>query len=190
MYPFYLLLDASATLNVFEHLERVFGLDQQTLITAILVLINAAILAFVLTKLLYKPVLNILHERRAKILEDVQTAEKEKADALKLKAEYEQALKAVEQEKQDILSAARKLADDKGKEQIAEAKHEAETIKARAQKDIELEQERVKGEMKQAVIDVSSLMTSKFLTRTMDESTHEQLFNETMAELEGIAWRS
>ena len=186
MYPFYLLLEAPGT----SWIERVFGLDQQTFSTAIFVLINVSILAFVLTKLLYKPVLNILHERRARILEEVQTAEKEKAEAMKLKAEYEQALKAVEQEKQDILSAARKLAEDKGKEQIAEAKQEAETLKTRAQKDIELEQERVKSEMKQAVIDISTAMTAKFLARNMDESTHEQLFNETMAELEEIAWHS
>jgi F-type H+-transporting ATPase subunit b len=183
VYPFYVLLSTVGE-------PQVFGLNQQTFVTAVLVLINAIVLAAVLTKLLYKPVLNILQERRARILEDVQTAEKEKADAMKLKAEYEQALKAVEQEKQDILSAARKLADDKGKEQIAEAKQEADTLKARAQKDIELEQDRVKGEMKQAVIDVSSLMVSKFLTRTIDEQTHEQLFNETMAELEEIAWHS
>jgi len=186
MHPFYLLLEATSN----SWFERVFGLDQQTLSNAILVLINVAILAVILTKLLYKPVLQILHDRRAKILDDIQTAENDKAEAMKFKAEYEQALKAVENEKQDILSATRKLADDKANEQLAQAKQEAETLKARAQKDIELEQDRVKSEMKQAVIDISSVMTAKFLTRTMDESTHDQLFNETMAELEEIAWHS
>ena len=44
--------------------------------------------------------------------------------------------------------------------------------------------------MKQAVIDISSLMVTKFLTRTIDADAHEQLFKETMAELEEMAWHN
>ena len=182
MDPFFLLQ------NVPE--GRLFAIDPQALVQMTFVLINAIILAVVLSILLYKPVLKVLHDRRARILDDVESAEKSKAEAHKLKAEYEQIMKDVTREKDDILESARKLAAEKTKEQLAEAKGEAAAVKARAQREIEMEQERAKSEMKQAVINISSVMAAKFLTRTMDADTHEQLFNETMAELEEISWHS
>lgn len=182
MYPLFLLNAAPD--------PRVFGLDLQTVVQIVLILVNVAFLAFILSKLLYKPVLQILHDRRAGILASVQAAEKDKEEALKLKSQYEQLMKDIEQEKYDILDAARKQADEKGKEYIAEAKGEADAVKARALKEIELEQERAKNEMKQAVIDISSTMASKFLSKNLDEAAHEQLYNETIAELEEMAWHS
>ena len=169
---------------------RLFAIDQQALIQMAWVLINAVILAFILSKLLYKPVLNVLKNRRDRIDGEVREAEKSKTDALQLKAEYEQKMKDVEQEKVEILDTARRQAEDRSKERIAEAHTEAATLKARAEKDIELEKERAKSEMKQHIIDASSLMVTKFLSRTMDAEAHEQLFNETMAELEEIAWHN
>lgn len=169
---------------------RMFGLDEATIGQMLFLLINVAVLAFVLSKLLYKPVLQILHDRRARILEEVRTAEKDKTEALQLKAQYEQRLQEVEQEKYEILESARKVAAEKSNEQLALARTEAETVKSRALKEIALEQDRVKSEMKQQIIDVSSVMVTKFLARSIDAATHEQLFNETMAELEEIAWHN
>ena len=170
--------------------ERLFGLDMQTIIQMIAVLLNVCLLAFILSKLLYKPVLQILHDRRARILGEMQTAQKNKEEALELKAEYEQIMKNVAEEKQQILDGARKQALERTQEQLAEARVEAEAVKARAQKEISLEQERAKSELKQTVIDVSSLMAGKFLSKAIDADTHDELFNEVMAELEEIAWHS
>jgi len=169
---------------------RLFAIDQQTFVQMGWVLLNACVLAFILSKLLYKPVLNILNNRKARIEDDVESAKKSKAEALQLKSDYEQRMKDIAQEKDGILEAARKLADDKSKEQMAEAKSEVETLKNRAHKEIEMEQERAKAEMKQAVINVSTLMATKFLSRTIDAEAHEKLFEETMAELEGMTWHN
>ena len=170
--------------------ERLFALDEQTLVGIIIVLVNVAVLAFVLSKLLYKPVLQILFDRRARILGDIQAADKDKKDAHELKEKYELIMKDVEQEKHDILDAARKLAAENSEAQLAEARNEADATKTRAFREIELEQERTKSEMKQAVIDISSVMVSKFLSRNISADEHEKLFKETMAELEEIAWHN
>jgi F-type H+-transporting ATPase subunit b len=186
MDPFFLL----QTVQFHFPETRMFALDGQTFLQMGFILFNAAILAFLLSKLLYKPVLKILTERRERIQGEVEFAEQSKAEALQLKAEYEQKMKDITTEKNEILEAARKLASEKSKEQVTEAKNEADALRTRAQKEIELEQERAKGEMKQEIIDISSLMVSKFLKRTIDADAHEQLFNETMAELEGMAWHN
>ena len=162
----------------------------QTVVQISAVLINVGLLAFIMSKLLYKPVLQILHDRRARILDEIQTAQKNKEDALVLKAEYEEIMKTVAEEKQQILDDARKQALERTQEQLAEARVEAEAVKARAQKEISLEQERAKSELKKTVIDVSSLMASKFLSKAIDTDIHDQLFDEVMAELEDIAWHN
>ena len=167
---------------------RLFALDQQTVVQIAWVLVNLIVLAVILSKLLYKPVLQILYDRRARVLEDMQTAKKDKVEALKLKEQYEQLMQNADQEKHEILDTARKQAIEAGNEQLAVARSDAEAVKSRAFRDIELEQERAQSEMKQAVIDISSVMVAKFLSRTITPDEHEQLFNETMAELEEIAW--
>ena len=182
MYPFFLL-------NTLPN-APMFTLDPQVVTQMLLVLLNVIILAIVLSKLLYKPVRQILHDRRARILEEIQNAEKDKEEAAALKQEYERIMKSVAQEKQEILDTARKEAAERTKEQLSEAKNEAEAVKARALKEIQLEQERAQSEMKQEIINVSSAMAGKFLARAIDADVHEQLFEETMAELEEIAWHN
>ena len=170
--------------------ERLFGLDSQTLIAVVIQLITIIVLFVVLKLLLHKPVAKFLKNREDRIEGDLQYAEEEKTKANQLKIEYEQKIKDIELEKIELLDAAKKIADEKARETETAAKTEAETIKARALKEVEIEHERAKAEVKKVIIDCSSAMVAKFLARTIDAETHEQLFNETMAELEEVAWHN
>ena len=167
-----------------------FALDAQTLIRVGITLFNVLLLAFVMTKLLYKPVREMMLKRTIRIREQMLRNEEEQTKVNELKTEYERMIKDIDLERTGILAEARKLAVENSKKQLDDARSEAESIKARAFQEIALEQERVQHEMKKAIIDVSSAITGKFLTRSIDADTHEQLFNETMAELEELAWHS
>jgi F0F1-type ATP synthase membrane subunit b/b' len=46
-----------------------------------------------------------------------------------------------------------------------------------------MEQERVKDEVRQSIIEISSLMAQRFVARTMDNDIQDKLFTEVMAEL-------
>ena len=170
--------------------ERLFGLDGHTLIGIIIQLASVIVLFVILKKLLHKPVTDFLKKREDRIEGDLQLAENEKVKANQFKLEYEQKVKDIAREREEILDAARKVAAERAKETEAAARSEAETIKTRALKDVELEQERAKAEVKQAIIECSSAMVSKFLTRAIDAEMQEKLFNETMAELEDVAWHN
>jgi F-type H+-transporting ATPase subunit b len=165
---------------------RIFDLDPQTVFSAIIVLVNVALLAFIMSKLLYKPVRQMLFDRTNRIREQLRHAEESVESADTMKAEYEQAMKGVDKERNEILEMARKLAADRTREQVAEARTEAEAIKNRAMREIEREREQAGAEIKRAVIDISTTMVSKFLTKEMDAETHERLFEETLAELERV----
>jgi F-type H+-transporting ATPase subunit b len=166
-------------------IHRVFGLDQQTFIGVAFVLINIAVLAFILSRVLYKPVRNLLYDRTERVRGQLKHAEDEKAAASELKTQYEAKLKHIDKERDEILDVARKQATDRAKQLLDEAKAEADTIRERASRDMEMEQERVKDEVRQSIIEVSSLMAQRFVARTMDNETRERLFAEVMDELNG-----
>jgi F-type H+-transporting ATPase subunit b len=189
--PQFLFLQFSAALlEAMVPRGRIFELDQQTLISSLIVLFNVALLAFVMWRLLYKPVRQFLFDRAKRITEQLQHAEESVTSANTMKAEYEQALKGVDKERNEILEMARKLAADRTREQETEARTAAEAIKSRALREIEQERAHANDEIKRAVIDISTVMVSKFLTKEMDAETHERLFEETLAELEGVAWHN
>ena len=169
--------------------DRMFGIDSQTFIAAALNLLNVGILAFVLSKILYKPVQKALQKRTDRISDQMASAEKEMADATEMKLLYEHKLEEIERERDEILAEARRMATDTSRRLVSEAKKEAETIRERAAANVDLEWQRAQTEMRTAIIDVSAVMAEKFVSLAINKDTHDKLFDETMADLEGMTWR-
>ena len=159
------------------------GIGLPTVIQAAVNLLSVFVLFIILRFLLHKPVSEFLQRRAERIDGGLKFAEDERAAAALLKAEYEGKVKEIEREKHEIIEAARQISADKSRESEAKARSEADNIRVKAMKEIESEKERASGELKQTVIEVSAAMVAKFLDKTIDDATHEQLFNETMAEL-------
>ena len=169
---------------------RVIGFDLQTVFEIAINILNIAALAFVLSWLLYKPVRNFMQARSERIRSQFEGASRQEKTANELKAEYERRLEGIEREKEEILQSARKLAGENSRRILEEARAEADSMRARASADIELERERVNDEMKQAIIEVSAEMTQKLVAISMDKNLQERLFAESMQELEEVRWRS
>jgi F-type H+-transporting ATPase subunit b len=165
-------------------------LNSQTLILVASHLINVGLLAFILSKILYKPVQRFMAARSERIAGQLEHAAGETEKAEKLKTLYEQKLKDIGAERDAILDAARKQAADTSRQLLAEAKEEADAVRAKAQANAAMEWERAQDELKSAIIDVSAAMTVKFIAQTMDDKTREQLFAESVEELGAMSWRS
>ena len=71
----------------------IFGLDPQLLIDSLITLIAMFALFLLLSYLLFVPARNLLQKRQDGIREQMETAAKEKSDAIAFKAEYESKLK-------------------------------------------------------------------------------------------------
>jgi len=153
-------------------------------------LLNVIILFVLLTWLLYKPVTKFLQGRADRIAGELKQAADDMSKADGLKAEYEQKLKEIAVEKDAIIEVARKKAAEKAAQILAEAKTEADEIKARASQQAEAELKRVEDGVKNTIIEVSTAMSEKFIAIAMDKETHDKLFKETMIELEEVTWQS
>ena len=149
-------------------------------------LLALGLIIFILAKLLFKPVSEFLEKRQAMIAAEVNDATNAKKDAEGLKKDYQAKLTNIEAEANEILKEARAKALAREEEIIRAAREEAEVIKTKAFKDIELEKERVQAEMKAEMIEVASLMASKFVAASMDENKQNELVDEMIKEIRGL----
>lgn len=85
-----------------------------------------------------------------------ETAKTSREDALALKAEYEDKIKSIDKEAQEILDAARKKAKKQEADILAEAREEANRIVDRANREIELEKKKALEDMKTEIVSMLS----------------------------------
>ncbi|MDR2144007.1 MAG: F0F1 ATP synthase subunit B [Treponema sp.] len=109
-------------------------------VTFFITVINILILFFLLRAFLFKPVSKFIQDRRKKIQDDINRAEKDAWDAKKLLEQYESKLAGAEADAEAIIRAAREDAGAEA-EKIREAgKADAERVVAAAR--VQAENER------------------------------------------------
>lgn len=169
--------------------NRIFGLDLQTLVDTGITMLAVFALFVLLSYLLFNPARDLIKKRQEFIQGQLDEAATKTSEAEELKDQYDDRLKKVDSEAEQILSDARKKALGKSNEIVEEAKEEASRLVSRANKDIELEKSKVQDEMKQEMIDVATTMAGKFVEETMDPDKQAQLIDETLEKMGDDTWQ-
>ena len=169
--------------------DFIFGLDMQFLFDALIFAAAMLVLAAFLSYVLFNPARELLKKRQEGINNNLEQAQKEKEDALGLKAEYEDKISNVQSEADEILSETRKKALKKENDIVNEAKAEAQRIIVRANKEAELEKSRMQDDIKKEMIVVASAMAGKIVTDSMSAEKHNELVNETLKEIGDGTWQ-
>ena len=170
--------------------DYIFGLDPQLLVDSAITILAMFFVFLLLSYLLFNPARNLMEKRQEGIREQMETAAREKQDAIQFKAEYDEKIKNVQKETDEILSEARKKALKKESVMLEEAREEAAQIVARANREVELEKSKVKDEMKQEIINVAKAMAGKIVASSLDESKQSQLLADTLEEMGDETWLS
>ena len=170
--------------------DYIFGLDPQLLVDSAITILAMFFVFLLLSYLLFNPARNLMEKRQEGIREQMETAAREKQDAIQFKAEYDEKIKNVQKETDEILSEARKKALMKESVMLEEAREEAAQIVARANREVELEKSKVKDEMKQEIINVATAMAGKIVASSLDESKQSQLLADTLEEMGDETWLS
>ena len=169
---------------------RLIGLDPQTLFDTGITLIAMLVLFIGLSYLLFIPARNLLNKRKEYIESQLAEASQAKKDALEMKEEYDSKLSKVDEESAEILAEARKKAKKRESEIVAEAGEEAHRIVTRAEKEVALEKDKVRDEMKQEMVQVATLMAGKFVSKSLDEKTQAELVAETLKDMGDDTWQN
>ena len=171
-------------------MERLFNLDPQLLHDAVLLAIAVFVMFLFLSYMLFNPAREMLKKRQDKVKDDIDSAEKSREDAAKLKEEYENRLREIHKEEDAILSAARQKALENETKIIDQAKAEAANIIARANHQAELEMKKAQDEIKKEIITVASMVAGKAVSEKLDIEIQDSLIDDTLKEIGEKTWQS
>ncbi len=171
-------------------MERLFGLDAQLIFELFVTIIAVFILFILLSYILFDPVKDLLKKRQETVRDTLDTADKEKADAIALKAEYDAKLKNAEAEAEEILSQARKRALKNEKVILDEAKEEAARMIANANVQIELEKKKAMDDLRQEIVSIATMMAGKVIDASIDETLANRMIEDTLKEMGDDTWQS
>lgn len=169
--------------------DRLFGLDVQLLFDAFIVFIVIMIMYALMSKLFFKPVRAFLEQRKQAVATDRDEAQKLQEAALMSKAQYEEKLKAVHKEAEEILSASRKAAMKQQGAIIDQAKSEASAIMEQADRETVSEKQRIRDDVRREMCDIAMVLTAQF-TDKADAQRGGVLLEEALKEMGGEAWLS
>src|SRR5918997_4294572 len=96
-------------------------------------LINFGLVALLLSRLLYRPVLNALNARTTRIQESIENAEQVKQQLSRAQQDYEAQIARARQEAAQIMAQANERSQVQAREVVANAQAEAARIRAEAQ---------------------------------------------------------
>ncbi|MCR5655068.1 MAG: F0F1 ATP synthase subunit B [Lachnospiraceae bacterium] len=148
------------------------------------------VLLLVASNKLFNPVRKMLKDRSDRIAKNIEDAEKDKEDAKALKLEYEDRLKSIDKEAEQILSEARAKALKNEESILAKAREDAQAIIERANKEAELEKQRVADEVKTEMVNLASVLAGKVVKANVDTSVQDSLIDETLKEIGESTWLS
>lgn len=171
-----------------ETASRIIEFSPRTGFEWIVQIVNLLVIIGLLSWLLFKPVGAFLLARTLRIQNQIDDAKNQKNKADSYRKEYETKLAKIQEEANEILRQARAKAKQNEQQIISDARAQAEEIRKRSLIEIELEKERVKDEMKKEMIEVATLMASKFVATSMDDHKQNELIDEIINEAGDVQW--
>ena len=126
------------------------------------------IVCILLQKFAYKPVLTVLEQRREKIRQSLENADKIKQQLAEAERRHEEILQKANQEAQRMIDDARASAETIASRKQQEAISQAEQIIIKAREATQMEHDRMmaelRGEVGRLVVDTTTKVTGKILT--------------------------
>ena len=145
------------------------------------------VLVFVLKKLAWGPIVAGLNAREERIAQSLNKAEEiEKATAA-LAETNRQMLEDAQKEAQSIIAASRETAANTADEIVAKADEEIAAQRDRAQRELQLETEKAKAELRAHAVDLTIDAAGRLIGRTLTGEDQRRLAAEALADAEKVA---
>lgn len=156
------------------------GIDVRLIVIQI---INFAILFFVLTKFLYKPIFKVLEERKRKIEESLAQAQKIAEEKVKLEEEKTKEIAKSREVGKKIIEEMRMMGEKEREQILKRTQEEAEKMIKRAEENLVLERRKLESELKEELVDLSLMMTERLLEEKIERKKEEELFFQSLDKL-------
>jgi len=170
-----IILAAASMGDMIKETGETFGFDVWIFLSQV---ISFIIVALVLRRFAYKPILTVLEERRRRIEEGLLNAEKIKQQLADAEQRHAEILAQANAQAQKMIDEARESAGVVAERKQQEAVVAAEQIMAKAREASAIEHERtmleLKRELGRLVIDTTAKVTGKVLTADDQKRLQEE----------------
>ena len=146
-------------------------------------IINFTILVVLLRLFLYKPVKDMLGQRKQRIAESLEAADIAAQEAAQQRIEFEKELAQARESAQADAKKAAEATEKMRQEILTAAQKEAEEIKARAREEAESEKQQVAADLQKQAADMAMQITRKIVGEGIDEQSQKKLIDQFLANL-------
>jgi F-type H+-transporting ATPase subunit b len=144
--------------------------------------INFGFLLFVLQRFVYKPVLKMLDERRERIREGLNAADRGREQAAEAERAAQEQIETARREGQTIIQNAQQIAQRLQEEGRQQAQQQAEVLLERARGEIQLERDNAIAELRREFADLTISAAEKVIGQSLDRNAHQRLIEQALAE--------
>lgn len=141
-------------------------------------IINFIILLLILRTIAYKPLLNLLNQRRERIAKGLEDARKAEERLANIEKDYQARLDEARLEAQKMVAEMTQNAEKQAAGIVSKANEDVTRLKAQAQEDAELERNRILADLRSQVAALSIAAANKVIGAALDEQRQRALIDE------------
>lgn len=156
------------------------GVEPIQLITQIF---NFAIMVFLLTKFLYKPILRALEDRKKKIAEGLAYTQKMQEEMEKTEKKKEEILNKAKDEARKIVEEGKAAGKQLEAEIIKKAHAEAGAILSKGREELVMEKEQMERELRIQTVEIAKGWVEAVLGKILSGKAQQTVVNKKIAEL-------
>lgn len=145
-------------------------------------LLSFVFLLIVLRLFVYKPVLKLLDERRARIQEGLSAAERGREAGEEASRAAAAALDEARREGQQVVANAQQVAQRLQEDARGQAVVQQEAMLERARAEIQQERDAAIAEMRKEFADLTILAAEKVIGQSLDRKAHQRLIEQALQE--------
>lgn len=159
------------------------GIEPNLLLAQI---VNFLIIMFVLSKLLYKPILGMLEKRKKEIAAGLALTEKMRGEEEKMRQSKEKVLEEARKEARAIVEEAKKDAQKQEKEIVEDAHKQASAIVAKGKADVGELKEHMEKDLRTAAVHIAVAMTKQLVSSVLTPTDQHKLIERHLKKLETV----
>jgi len=149
-------------------------------------IVNFGLLLFVLWRFAYQPVLKMLNDRKQKIQESLEYAERVKREAADQQKEFDRKLEEARRLAQSAAAAAAQVGEKEREVIVAQAREEARKLIDQAKGQIEYERKQMMSDLREEVVRLSLLAAQQVISQSLDDQAHRRLVSDFLAKTDTL----
>ena len=156
----------------------------------LMILINVAILYFILKRFFWEKVRTFMLDRQAAVQDAFDSAEAINRRADEKMQNYSRRIANVEEESREIIRNAKARAEAQAKDIVENAHKEASDIIAKAERTIEIEREKATAEMRQEIAALAIMAAEQIVEKEISSTGQEAIVDEVINKARSTGWRN